>query len=579
MISADFTPLANHLWQSTLCVALAWVLTLTLRKNRAAVRYWLWWLASVKFLIPFSLLVEFGRRFGWQSHLPAPELSFLPQISYLMGAASAPALRQTAAPHSPGVLPAILAGVWLCGVTVRLVLWLGWSLRIRAVQRAATPLDLDLPIPALASPARLEPGVFGIRKPVLLLPQGIAERLTAAQLNAVGAHEMCHIRRRDNLTAAIHMVVETIFWFHPLVWWISLRLVDERERACDEQVCSQGCEPQVYAAAILDVCKFYLDLPRLCAAGVTGADLRKRVERIMSHRPAQQLHFGKKLFLTAAGLAAVAAPLAIGILNAPLSHAQPPASRPKFEVASIKSAGTDNHRHWFPAITGDRFTITNGTLKVLIGLAYDVHDSQISGGPNWSDSEKYDLQAKAGSALTAPRMRLMLQSLLAERFRLALHRETKEEQIYELVVAKGGPKLEAAAETKTPGHLRAGKGQLTGIEAPILWLTQFLSENLDRYVADKTGLNGTYNFTLQWTPDMGQLPQQNRMHCLRPTLRVHPSLRRCRNSSACNSSQRKARSKQSRSTTRKNPPQTRVITALRMNPAPRSLAPAVGIEQ
>jgi uncharacterized protein (TIGR03435 family) len=145
---------------------------------------------------------------------------------------------------------------------------------------------------------------------------------------------------------------------------------------------------------------------------------------------------------------------------------------------------------------------------VLIGLAYDVFDSQISGGPNWLDTEKYDIQAKAGSALKVWRMRLMLQSLLAERFRLALHRETKEEPIYELVVAKGGPKIEPAAGAKTPGHLRVGTGQLTGIAAPISWLTQSLSGNLDRYVVDKTGLNGNYNFTLQWTPDMGQLPQQ-----------------------------------------------------------------------
>ena len=82
--------------------------------------------------------------------------------------------------------------------------------------------------------------MFGVWKPVLLLPDGIQERMTPAQLQAVLAHELCHVSRQDNLTAAIHMVVEAIFWFHPFVWWIRARSVEERERACDEEVLEPG---------------------------------------------------------------------------------------------------------------------------------------------------------------------------------------------------------------------------------------------------------------------------------------------------------------------------------------------------
>ena len=82
----------------------------------------------------------------------------------------------------------------------------------------------------------MEPGVFGIFRPVLLVPEGITDRLTPAQWKTILTHELCHVRRRDNLTAAIHMAIEAIFWFHPLVWWIGKRLIDERERACDEEV-------------------------------------------------------------------------------------------------------------------------------------------------------------------------------------------------------------------------------------------------------------------------------------------------------------------------------------------------------
>jgi bla regulator protein blaR1 len=124
-------------------------------------------------------------------------------------------------------------------------------LRMRAIVRAGLPLTIDLPIRVVSTPERIEPGVFGIVRPVLLLPEGIAGRLTQPQLEAIIAHELCQVRRRDNLTAAIHMLVEAIFWFHPLVWWLGVRLIDERERACDEEVLQAGRQAKVYAGSIL----------------------------------------------------------------------------------------------------------------------------------------------------------------------------------------------------------------------------------------------------------------------------------------------------------------------------------------
>src|SRR5262249_18369392 len=136
----------------------------------------------------------------------------------------------------------------------------------------------------MSSPSFREPGVFGILDPILLLPEGITARLTAPQLEAVLAHELCHVRRRDNLTAAIHMLVEAVFWFHPLVWFWGTRLMDEREHACDEEVLRIGNEPQVYAEAVLKICEFYLEPPLPCVAGVTGSNLKKRIQIIMHKR-------------------------------------------------------------------------------------------------------------------------------------------------------------------------------------------------------------------------------------------------------------------------------------------------------
>jgi uncharacterized protein (TIGR03435 family) len=103
-------------------------------------------------------------------------------------------------------------------------------------------------------------------------------------------------------------------------------------------------------------------------------------------------------------------------------------------------------------------------------------------------------------------MRLMLQSLLEERFKLRLHRESREEPVYELVVAGGGPRMKQAADSlKQPQRgLRMGRGQLTGTAAPISILINQISQQLGRSVIDKTGLTGQYDFELKWTPEFNQ---------------------------------------------------------------------------
>src|SRR4029077_8138415 len=113
-----------------------------------------------------------------------------------------------------------IVSLWACGfASVTLIRFRGW-LRIRAAVRASTPIDVPATVEVRSSRVLLEPGVVGLVRPILLLPAGIAGRLTPPQLEAVLAHELYHVRRRDNLFASIHMIVEAMFWFHPLVWWI-----------------------------------------------------------------------------------------------------------------------------------------------------------------------------------------------------------------------------------------------------------------------------------------------------------------------------------------------------------------------
>src|SRR5467141_4568190 len=119
-------------------------------------------------------------------------------------------------------------------------------------------------------------------------------------MESIVADDLCHVRRRDNLATVIHTAVEVVFWFHPLVWWLEVRLMEERERACDEEVLESGSDCQVYAESILKICEFCVGSPLTCVSGVTGAELKTRITRIMSEQVARKLDFRRKLLLATA---------------------------------------------------------------------------------------------------------------------------------------------------------------------------------------------------------------------------------------------------------------------------------------
>jgi multidrug efflux system membrane fusion protein len=155
------------------------------------------------------------------------------------------------------------------------------------------------------------------------------------------------------------MLVEAVFWFYPPVWWIGARLVQERERACDESVLSLGSEPSDYAEAILNVCKLYVESPLTCVSGVTGPSLNRRIRAILTQGVAAELPYGKKTALITTGLAALAAPIVLGMMNAPLALARssPPASTRPEAVPGAKR----NRR--YPYLVG-LGTVTATTVAV-----------------------------------------------------------------------------------------------------------------------------------------------------------------------------------------------------------------------
>ena len=510
--------LANHLWQSTLFAIAAGLLTLMCRKNHASVRYWLWFSASVKFFVPFALLMALGDRLEWASK--APQLA-APAVTATIAQVSRPFVLTPPAvvlpvpevPRGVDWLGLAIVGIWVAGtLAMTVVRFRAWR-RIRAAVRASSPWAVSsVPMPAgiavQSTPGAMEPGVVGVHRPVLLVPSGIEDDLTPQQLAAVLTHELCHIKRRDNLTAAVHMITEAVFWFHPLVWWIGSRLVDERERACDQEVLRTCGEPQTYAEGIVNVCRRYVESPLACVPGVSGANVKNRIKDIMTNRVAVKLSVIQKAVLASVATVVVAAPI--------LAQSVP---LPSFEVASVKpTAGGQVNvggQIWTSVGAsfkpGGNFEAVNATLGSVIRLAYGLREFQTVGGPAWLDTERFDIQARPPQGAVESDGPRRLQSLLAERFSLKAHRETRDLPIYALVLARAngalGPRLrKSQVETEPAGAFgpqctAPGTGptsmklcRITMAEVADKWLPMYAG----RTIVDRTGLSGGFDLGIDF---------------------------------------------------------------------------------
>jgi bla regulator protein blaR1 len=554
--------IGNHIWQSTLFAIAAAFLTLFFQKSHARIRYWLWLAASIKFLIPFSLFIAIGSSidFSWRQSASVPQtaISYVDNFSQPFGSIRA----STAVPEAAKLdrsywIAIFLAVIWLCGFIAVLscCLMKGWRLSV-AVRRAPPvtsgraneilrTLKLSAGFKVCVKPASsvssIEPGVFGIFRPVLVMPDGIVERLKDSELEAIIAHEVVHVRHHDNLLATVHMAIEALFWFHPIVWWLGVRLVEERERACDEEVLKLGKDPRSYAEGILKVCEFYLESPLMCAAGVTGSVMKKRIQSIVKRHIGEKLTHAQKLCLAMAFFAALAVPVLLGLLNAPLSRAQSQTeAKLSFEVVSIKSApNCDGSR---PADLGPgRMVLPCVKLRGLIRGAYsdlfiggklnrNPSRLDVLGGPRWIDTDTFYVQAKTEAKASIEQMYgPMMRALLEERFQLKVHKEFRDKPVYELTVAKSNPNLRPTTEgsciepdpndfsipTKIGDFAkRCGVGTArkpnvitSGIVSSNDWrglsmagLAGIIARNVDRPVIDKTGLTGLFDFSLEFVP-------------------------------------------------------------------------------
>jgi TonB family protein len=309
--------IANHVWQSTIVALVAAALAWLLRSNRASARYWIWFAASMKFAVPFALINGAAR-------MLSPE----PVIDERAAAALNVVFNSSAVPSISETSSAVIMGMWLLGACVVLARWSWEWKRITTMVRQSVPMangpvddalrrierivGVATPTPIVATSNRMEPAIVGVFKPALLWPSCLSRDIGREHLEPIIAHEMVHVVRRDNLLALMHMAVNAMFWFHPVVWWIGARLIDERERACDEGVLALGHPPASYARGILKTCELCVASPLTSVAGISGGELKDRITRIMRNEPGVPLRLLTKLAIVLVVSVLAIVPIAAG---------------------------------------------------------------------------------------------------------------------------------------------------------------------------------------------------------------------------------------------------------------------------
>ena len=438
-------------------------------------------------------------------------------------------------------LPWVVA-VWFAGA---IAFWIrlvgGWVLAARmksalvrlpplAWQQLARNLGarigLGRPVRLLVSAWVQAPVVIGWLRPVVLMPVGALGGLPAEQVEALLLHELAHIRRHDFLVNILQSMSEAMLFYHPAVWWVSGHIRAEREHCCDDIAVSASGDALVYVQALarLATCRTAHFSAALAA---NGGSLSARIAHLL-RRPgaAAEAGLGPGLLAMAALIAA-----AYGLFAQSGAH-------PAFAVASVKPSPPAIDRSRLSVGVGyrpgGRMIASNATLKLLIRFAYAPHDngmlghanpllgSQVAGGPPWIDSVAYNIEAKPEGNATPEQAWQMFRTLLADRFKLALHRETRELPVYELTAAKSGLKLPAPKEVScasfAPGtapHAIPGKvdcgyvallSHAAGMEmksnrAHIADLARELSLVLDSPVLDRTGFSGEFDLDLNFAAD------------------------------------------------------------------------------
>src|SRR5262245_11015284 len=306
-----FWPLfANHLWHTTLFALIAWAAVMILKSSPARARYFIWLLAFSKFILPSVFLIyclEWGGidllqvfTGGEQSGFGNVEMIFQiaqPFSTEIITSSGSEMNSGQPGAYGESLFYSGLSIVWILGAAYLLIRWSLLRRRFAqallsgmeaakgreaaAFERVKTWMLINKEVRLVIAKHPCQPGVWGIFRPTIILPEGVGERLTDEELEAVMMHELLHTLRHDNLLSTLQMLVCYLFWFHPLVWLIDRKLLAEREVICDEDVIRYLGEVRPYVAGLWKVAQFELGWNFAGASRATDNNLKGRIKNML----------------------------------------------------------------------------------------------------------------------------------------------------------------------------------------------------------------------------------------------------------------------------------------------------------
>ena len=539
--------------KATVILALGLGALRVLRQSRAAVRHLLLLAVCVTVLaLPIAALVLPVLAIPLPYHVSVTVPSIVPEsdadVAFTPWAEALVTRSATELPESVSVTQLVLIVEGL-GATLALLpliagLWQTrrlraaarqWSRGQKRIERLVRDAQIRRHVDVLVHDGLPGPVTCGVWRPVLLFPAD-AKQWDDKDFERAAIHELEHVRRHDWATDCFARAVCALYWFHPLAWmtWRQLRL--ESERAADDAVVRES-EAAAYANLLITFAQ------RLAAgqhtyviAMANRRDLPIRIRALLDESRPRGRAGRPWIVVTAlvtAGVVLGIAPLAT-VTDARVAAAEQgsrdprsvtvpeAAERPSFEVASIKRNVSVGELSSMNGEPGGRIRVTNHSLFNIIRQVYRLQRYQVVGGPEWLDRDHWDIVAKAAGDAPFDQILRMMETLLADRFKLLTHRETREMPVYALVLARADGRLDphvkpstvdceaiaAAAKSGAAPPPPPGGGPRCGININnnvlrmsaqrMTDLARNLSIMTDRYVVDRTGLNGIFELELRW---------------------------------------------------------------------------------
>jgi uncharacterized protein (TIGR03435 family) len=514
----------------------------------AATRHLVWTLAVVGVLLLPLLAVSLPEWGAVQYTQPA---GVSPVFQPFVSTAPAPpdARLLDAAAAAPVDMPwmLLLSTLYLSGVALLLLRVVLQHVHTGRIVHAATPitdacwlelleecierLDVRRRVRLLQAADDMMPAAAGVRRASIVLPV-VANSWPDDRRRAVLLHELAHVERHDCLTQTLAAIACAVYWLHPGVWWIAKRLQTERELACDDRVLSAGENARDYAGHLLELAYTlgHTAAPSVVVTMARPRELEGRMLAVLDAARNRAIPALRSRFVGVVVLVGMTIPVAAATITPRFHELEPdeliratqarsaPAAvapaqeRPQFEVASIKRTPEDTGPGAdFGVRPGGILRARNNEVANFITNAYGVPNYLVVGGPDWIRADRYDLEAKAAGERPGPEMMLMLQALLADRFQLRTHRETREMPAYVMTLARGGARLQPPKPCGEAPLRSCGNSNMNSRSRPpyMTWTANHIdsrriADNLATFfrrpVVDRTGLAGFFDIQIDLPP-------------------------------------------------------------------------------